>query len=195
MKRDFNGAQITQRTKDSFFNATELLAVYNANNTKKKRFKDFWENKTTKNLYKYLLEKLGVVKLHESIRGKGGATWMHEELLVVFFNWINKLPNQSITRDEATFVTYLKESFEGVLTFETQKLFCGYFVDMYCPELKLCVEFDEEYHKKLNQVNLDKERQSKIENSFDVSFLRHDASTNFSIAINKIMKKHLSREL
>ena len=54
MKRDFNGNQITQRTKDSFFNATELLSVYNSNSVSKKVLAEFWSNKTTKDFIKVL---------------------------------------------------------------------------------------------------------------------------------------------
>ena len=53
MKRDFMGDKVTQRTKDSYLNATELLSIYNSLSKTTKRFKDFWENKNVKD---FLLE-------------------------------------------------------------------------------------------------------------------------------------------
>ena len=96
MKRDFNGNQITQRTKDSFFNATELLSVYNSKSISQKRFKDFWENKTTKDFVEILENDLSLnrgnvahLKTHESTRGKYGATYMHPYLFVKFAMWLS----------------------------------------------------------------------------------------------------------
>lgn len=100
MKRDFNGTQITQRTKDAFFNATELLAVYNNDNLKKRRFKDFWDNNTTKNFVEVLENDLNLnggnnahynnpMKTWESTRGKGGSTYMHPYLFVKFAMWLS----------------------------------------------------------------------------------------------------------
>jgi very-short-patch-repair endonuclease len=185
MKRDFNNSQISQRTSDKFFNATELLAVYNNNSESQKRFKDFWENKNTQQIYLNLCQKLNMSKLHETSRGKGGATWMHEELLYVFYNWLHKIPNQTITRDELVFCDYVEQSFKGILTFERQKRFGNYLVDLYCNELNLCIEFDEEHHSK--NIILDTQRQSNIENQFGVSFIRHKIKDNYSITINKIL--------
>lgn len=96
MKRDFNGTQITQRTKDLFFNATELLGVYNNLSVSQKRFKDFWENQTTKNFVEVLENDLNLngrnspyLKSYETTRGKGGATYMHPYLFVKFAMWLS----------------------------------------------------------------------------------------------------------
>ena len=96
MKRDFNNSQISQRTSDKFFNATELLAVYNSNSQSKKVFAEFWSNKNTqeflKELEKDLLLNIGDslhLKTYETSRGKGGATWMHPYLFVKFAMWLS----------------------------------------------------------------------------------------------------------
>ena len=47
MIREFFDTQITQRTQDSFFNATELLKFYNKKTDQDRRFRDFWKNKNT----------------------------------------------------------------------------------------------------------------------------------------------------
>ena len=100
MKREFNGTQITQRTKDSFFNATELLAVYNSNNESQSRLFDFFSNQTTKNFIEVLEKDLilnsgnnryleNTIKCYESTRGKGGSTYMHPYLFVKFAMWLS----------------------------------------------------------------------------------------------------------
>lgn len=100
MKRDFNGALMEQRTKDSFFNATILLDLYNSNSDKKKRFKDFWENSTTTDFVNSLAKELNgdnsahlaiilPSDLYETKRGRGGCTWMHPYLFVKFAMWLS----------------------------------------------------------------------------------------------------------
>ena len=95
MKRDFYNSKISQRTKDGFFNATELLAVYNSTSTTTKRFADFWENNTTKNFIKELENEL-ILNVpnsphltYQTTRGRGGATWMHPYLFVKFAMWLS----------------------------------------------------------------------------------------------------------
>jgi hypothetical protein len=96
MKRDFNGTQITQRTKDSFFNATELLSVYNKESIVKKVLPEFWSNKATKDFIEVLENDINLnmgnslyLKTHESTRGKYGATYMHPYLFVKFAMWLS----------------------------------------------------------------------------------------------------------
>jgi hypothetical protein len=96
MKRDFNNSQISQRTSDKFFNATEMLALYNNETNQKRRIVDFWENQNTKEFIKELekdlilnVEKMEHLKTYETSRGKGGATWMHPYLFVKFAMWLS----------------------------------------------------------------------------------------------------------
>jgi len=96
MKRDFMGDTVTQRTKDSFFNATELLAVYNSLSDRKKRFADFWENKNVSDFINELekdiilnVGNMAHLKTHETKRGRGGSTWMHPYLFVKFAMWLS----------------------------------------------------------------------------------------------------------
>ena len=107
MKREFLGSQISQRTDNSFFNATELLQIYNLNTGNKKRFKDFWENNATKEFLQALVNELNTngrnsAHLENSIksivleqdlfitkRGKNGATYMHPYLFIEFSAFLN----------------------------------------------------------------------------------------------------------
>jgi len=96
MKRDFMDSQITQRTKDKFFNANELLSIFNNNSNKKKQIFHFWDNQSTKDFIEVLENDLNhntrnsvYLKTYESTRGKGGGTWMHPYLFVKFAMWLS----------------------------------------------------------------------------------------------------------
>src|SRR5574343_1454094 len=98
MKRDFDGNQISQRSDNSYLNATELLSIYNNNSGNNKRFKDFWENSGTKNFLEALENELNnngensahlKTDLYITIRGKGGSTYMHPYLFVKFAMWLS----------------------------------------------------------------------------------------------------------
>lgn len=100
MKREFHNSIVTQRTSDSFFNATDLLTVYNSKNVTQKRFKDFWENNTVKNFVEVLENDLILnghnkpyfnkpIKSWESTRGRNGSTFMHPYLFVKFAMWLS----------------------------------------------------------------------------------------------------------
>ncbi|MDO8623461.1 MAG: DUF559 domain-containing protein [archaeon] len=51
----------------------------------------------------------------------------------------------------------------------------GYFIDGYCPILKLAIEVDEKYHQK--QLQKDLERQKYIENKLSCTFMRIKVNT------------------
>ena len=50
----------------------------------------------------------------------------------------------------------------------------GYFLDGYCPALKLAIEIDEEYHNKIEQLNRDAYRENQIKNELGCTFMRID---------------------
>lgn len=100
MKRKFFDAEIVQRTKDSYFNATDLLKFFNKSNSTSKRFKDFWDNKQTSSFLTELCKELNsdnsahlktVLEsdLYTTGRGRGGATYMHPYLFVKFAMWLS----------------------------------------------------------------------------------------------------------
>lgn len=96
MLRDFSGGKISQRTSDKFFNATELLRIFNDKNGVQKSFDNFWELKNVQEFVKELENDLilntqenGYLKTHETSRGRGGATWMHPYLFVKFAMWLS----------------------------------------------------------------------------------------------------------
>lgn len=103
MKRPMGNFLVEQRTKDSMFNATNLLKQWNKfveDNKEdaqkfgyvKKELKDYLDNKTTQEFVKALAneENLNREKSpYLASRGKNGGTWMHPLMFVDFAMWLN----------------------------------------------------------------------------------------------------------
>ena len=87
--------KVTQRTKDGFFNATELLKQWNCTSGMKKEVTKFLDLDSTSELVKIIMEREDLhtqdstyVKSRAS-RGDNAGTWMHPVLFVDFAMWIN----------------------------------------------------------------------------------------------------------
>lgn len=93
MNRKMGNFDVFQRTKDSMFNATELVKQWNLANNEKKEVTKFFELERTKEFIKILIEEedLNTQELaYLKSRGKhNGGTWMHPYLFVKFAMWIN----------------------------------------------------------------------------------------------------------
>jgi hypothetical protein len=96
MKREFYDGVICQRTKDSFFNATDLLKRFNEISGSSKVFAEFWSNKTTITFLEVLQNDLVTnvgnplyLNCYETTRGNKGSTWMHPYLFVKFAMWLS----------------------------------------------------------------------------------------------------------
>lgn len=95
MIRKMGTFEVTQRTKDGMFNATELLKQWNKNKGMKKEVSKFFELEQTKTFIKTLEEKelyhTQDVAYHKSKANKGvnAGTWMHPFLFIKFAMWIN----------------------------------------------------------------------------------------------------------
>ncbi len=76
------------------------------------------------------------------------------------------------------------------LKFRRQHSIESYVLDFYCPELKLAIELDGEYHLKKEIQEYDQERQSYIED-LGISFIRF---TNKEVCknVNEVIQKILS---
>ena len=92
MVREMGTFKVTQRTKDSFFNATELLKQWNKYSGQKKEISKFFELENTKHFIDRLIEKENL-NTHDlaylKTRGKYGGTWMTPILFIKFAMWIN----------------------------------------------------------------------------------------------------------
>lgn len=83
---------VEQRTKDSMFNATNLLKQWNEASGEKKEITKFFDNDNTKEFISALMEeeKLNTQNsAYLKARGKNGGTWMHPILFVKFAMWLN----------------------------------------------------------------------------------------------------------
>ena len=99
MERDFFSTKISQRTKDSYFCATELLKAYNKSNSgKRKTLYEFLKLNQTKNFMTELAIDLNIKEgkklfmehdLIIAVRGKKGQTWMQPYLFIKFAMWLS----------------------------------------------------------------------------------------------------------
>lgn len=95
MIRRMGDFKVIQRTKDAFFNATDLLKQWNEKTGMKKEVTKFLDLESTTELVKVIMcrENLHTqdstyVKSRAS-RGDNAGTWMHPVLFIDFAMWIN----------------------------------------------------------------------------------------------------------
>lgn len=95
MVRPMGDFEVTQRTKDGFFNATELLKQWNKKSGMKKEVTKFLDLDSTSELIRVIMERENLhtqdsayVKSRAS-RGDNAGTWMHPILFIDFAMWIN----------------------------------------------------------------------------------------------------------
>lgn len=95
MIRKLDCFDVIQRTKDGMFNATTLVAQWNAATGEHKEVKKFFENENTKRFINALIleenlhgQNFAYVKSRAS-RGNNAGTWMHPILFIKFAMWLN----------------------------------------------------------------------------------------------------------
>lgn len=92
MIRPMGDFKVTQRTKDGFFNATELLNQWNMRRGQQKQMIHYTSNESTYEFLKALMSEEGLKERNSVLiqsRGKGGGTWMHPLLFIDFAMWLN----------------------------------------------------------------------------------------------------------
>jgi hypothetical protein len=95
MVRELDGIKVTQRTKDGYFNATDVLQYYNGLTNSGKRMQDFYTNQNTQEFIKALEQEIlndensHYLKIIDSTRGRGGSTWFHPYLFVKLCFWLS----------------------------------------------------------------------------------------------------------
>lgn len=95
MKRKMGEFNVTQRTKDGFFNATYLLKQWNQKMGMKKEVKDYFNLSSTKDFISTIIDRENYDRenypYHKSRANKGDSagTWMHPLLFIDFAMWIN----------------------------------------------------------------------------------------------------------
>ena len=86
---------------------------------------------------------------------------------------IRKYLRNHATSAEATLWNMLKKSQIGGLKFRRQHSIGRFVVDFYCPELKLAIELDGEFHANLVVIQFDKERDEYL-NSNEIKVFRYE---------------------
>jgi hypothetical protein len=92
MHRPMGQFEVLQRTSDSYFNATTLMAAWNEFSGMKKEIKDYLSNKSTKEFLQTIEDEQvvnGGNSPYLTSRGKSGGTWMHPYLFMDFAMWLN----------------------------------------------------------------------------------------------------------
>ncbi len=98
LTRPMGDFSVNQRTKDGFFNATDLLRQWNLNtqnfgDLKKKDLDDYLNNKSTLEFVSTIIQKetlSGKNGVIASSKGRyNGGTWMHPMLFIDFAMWLN----------------------------------------------------------------------------------------------------------
>lgn len=98
MERDLHGMKIRQTTKDGFFNANDLLALYEKTGGPEKRIERYMSTKSTQEYISAIQAdilnstnsgELESPQVYYGKRGKYGGTWMHPFLFVDFAMWLS----------------------------------------------------------------------------------------------------------
>ena len=104
MIRKMGNFDVTQRTKDSFFNASELMNQWNSYSGQKKNINHFLDNSSTKEFIDALIDEMEIRDSEKPINqvftksraitsktGKRtpGSVWMHPYLFIDFAMWLN----------------------------------------------------------------------------------------------------------
>ncbi len=98
IQREMNGLTIRQDSKSQFFNATDLVEIYNKQNSENKRIQNYLDNDSTKRFLVALLQAENQNNSNSSDlenglmltkRGKNGGTWMHPYLFIDLAMWLS----------------------------------------------------------------------------------------------------------
>lgn len=94
MVRKMGTFDVTQRTKDGFFNATSLAKQWNKTNNQRKEVTDFLRLNSTKEYIQAIENETDILNTGNPVfkmgRGKySGGTWMHPYLFIDFAMWLN----------------------------------------------------------------------------------------------------------
>lgn len=107
MNRDLSGLIVRQDSKNQFFNANDLLDLYNKSHQEERRIQSYLANDSTRRFLSALAvdENLNSKNSSElengfmlTKRGKYGGTWMHPYLFIDFAMWLSPEFKVSVIR-------------------------------------------------------------------------------------------------
>lgn len=93
---------------------------------------------------------------------------------------------------EKVCIDKIKKFLDGIDICIPQYQVKNYRIDLYCPNLKLAIEFDERHHRYYVQDDL--LRQNDIEKQLDCRFVRISENEDFEVSANKILKAILNNK-
>lgn len=98
MQREMNGLQVRQSSGNQFFNATDLIELYNNRTGENKRIQNYLDNEASKRFLSTLAQAENQNNSNSgdfenglmiTKRGKNGGTWMHPYLFIDFAMWLS----------------------------------------------------------------------------------------------------------
>lgn len=84
--------------------------------------------------------------------------------------YIDKSYFVKVCRKEMVFGNMLESVFKDIFDVEKQYFCDDFMIDFYLPQIKLAVEYDEDYHK--HQLEKDKNREKKVRSKLGCDFIR-----------------------
>jgi hypothetical protein len=109
-------------------------------------------------------KKLFIKKMADKAKLCGNRSFFpnYNKTACEYFNWLNKFMEW-----DGQYATYKGE-----------KNILNYFVDYYEPTHNIVIEWDENYHSRKKQKNMDKQRQNEIKKAFGCKFYRYNELTH-----------------
>lgn len=105
MIRHMGGIEVSQRTKDSMFNATLFLKHFNRTSAIQKELKEYLDNKATKLFIEsmsddddFIIGGIPPIIKSKANKGENAGTWMHPYLFIDFAMWLNPKFKLSVLR-------------------------------------------------------------------------------------------------
>lgn len=98
LNREMNGVTVRQDSKTSFFNANDLVDVYNKKTGGQKRIQNYLDNKSTREFMSALAQAESLndsnwSELENGLavtrRGKNGGTWVHPYVFIDLAMWLS----------------------------------------------------------------------------------------------------------
>ncbi|WP_053957176.1 endonuclease domain-containing protein [Inediibacterium massiliense] len=130
----------------------------------------------------YLLSLTGYIKLLNVF--EDGT--IGKKVLKEYFNYNSNCYAVLESRKEILFRNSVEKTLKGICDIIPQYYVDGYRIDIYIPQYKLAIEYDEKQHK--YQRKEDIIRQKYIENKLGCKFIRIDENANLEDGLNKVLK-------
>lgn len=203
MKRPLANFTVEQRTKDGFFNLTELLANWNNVHGSKKEMKEYFNNKSTQEFIKALSDEEnlnGDKSPYLATRGRNGGTWGHPLLFIDFAMWLNpafKVKVLKFVSDQM--LSYRNEAGEAYKTLASsmQKICTPKQMKQYMPIIGKGINYiitGKHEHKLRNEYGTEEKQREYFLLEKQVAMLIDDGFFDNPDAVVKYLRKKFQRK-